>query len=259
MNNPLSLGHGNFRLRSEKNRREDEKSLLDSREEFSPGGNPCSFPHKVYVINRQDREDRWSKFSSINENLFENFKVQRWEATVPSLEIGTVVDAIFNSFYRCIKESPEECVIIMEDDVYLAEGALEKIRKAWDDLPPDWDVLIGNHYFFGSIKILSDNLAKPVGRASTANFIIARKTIVPKIEENLGKRENLSIRDFDHYITSELVPINNFTIWPMVSREFPSFSDHKGKELSSFHKIRENAFKYLFIDQDSYYSSIEDW
>lgn len=259
MNNPLSCGQPNFRILSEKNRKEDEKSLLDFKSEFVTGGNPCSFPTKAYVINRQDREDRWIKFISINQILFENFEVQRWEATVTSHSIESVVDAIFDSFYRCIKESKEECIVIMEDDAYLAEGAIEKIKKAWRDLPLDWDVLIGNHYFFGSMKILSDNLSKPTGRASTANFLIVRKTIVPKIEENLNKRSIVSIRDFDHFITSELVPINNFTIWPMVSREFPSFSNHKGKDLSSFHKVREHAFKYLYIDQDSYYPSIEGW
>lgn len=259
MNNPLGPSSGSFKIRSEKNRAEDEKSLLDFKEEFIPGGNSCSFPSKVYVINRSDREDRWEKFKQINQNLFQIFEVHRWEASSPGGEIKDVVDAIFDSFYRCIKNSPDECIIIMEDDAYLAKGGIEKVKKSWEDLPVDWDVLIGNHYFFGSMRILSDHLAKPIGRASTANFIVARKTLTSKIEENLKKREIPSMRDFDHYLTSDEVPINNFTIWPMISREIASFSDHKQKNLDSSYKIRENAFKYLFIDQDLYYSSLEEW
>ena len=259
MNNPLASGSSNFRIVSQRNRLEDEGGILDRRSEFLPGGNPCSFPTRVYVIHRSERTDRWERFKDHNSELFQNFKVVPWEATIPCPGAPTVVDAIFDSFYNCIKNSPGECVIIMEDDSYLVPGALEKIQKAWTDLPPDWDVVIGNHYFFGSMKVLSDHLGKPIGRASTLNFSIIRKTILPKIEFNLHLREIPSLRDFDHYITSDQTPINNFTIWPMVSREFPSFSDHKGKDLDSSHKIREHAFKYLFVDQETYYSSLEEW
>ena len=259
MNNPLGTSFGDFKLRSEKNRQEDEKCILDERSNFTPGGNSCTFPTKVYVIHRSERQDRWERFRSANKELFDTFEVLPWEASTPNQNIPTVVDAIFESFFSCIKNSPDESIIIMEDDAYLAEGGIEKIKHAWKDLPEDWDVLIGNHYFFGSIRVLSDHLAKPVERGSTANLIVVRKTIIPKMEENLSQRSTPSLRDFDHYVTSETIPINHFTIWPMVSREFSSFSDHRGKFLDSSQKIREHAFKYLFIDQDSYYSSLEGW
>lgn len=259
MNNPLGSSFGNFKIISTKNKEEDEKSLVDKRSEFLSGGNLCKFPHKVFVINKSERFDRWEKFKETNKSLIENFEVERWEASSPNLNLPTVADAIFDSFYRCIKSSQDECIIVMEDDSYLAEEAMNKIKKSWEDLPEDWDILIGNHYFFGSMEILTDNLAKPTERASTINFSIIRKTILPKIEENFHLRSTPSISDFDHFVTSPLVPINNFTIWPMVSREFPSFSDHKQKNLDSAQKIREHAFKYLFIDQDSYYSSLEGW
>jgi hypothetical protein len=56
-----------------------------------------------------------------------------------------------------------------------------------------------------------------------------------------------------------MVPVNNYTVWPMISREIASFSDHRQKNLDSATKIRENAFKYKFIDGDKYYSSLEGW
>jgi hypothetical protein len=259
MNNPLSSSFGNFKHRSEKNRAEDEKTILDRRASFCPGGNKIPFPTKVYVIHRTEREDRWSRFESQNRQIFDSFEVIVWEASVPGGEIQTVTDAIFDSFLSCIKNSQDESIIVMEDDAYLAEGGMEKIRSAWEHLPEDWDILIGNHYFFSEIEVLSDHLSKPVGRASTSNFFISRRTIIPKIEENLDKRGIPSLRDFDHFITSELIPINNFTVWPMVSREFPSFSDHRSKNLDSSIKLRENAHKYLFVDQEEYYSSLEGW
>jgi len=259
MNNPLGTSFGDFKIRSIKNKSEDEKSILDERSSFIPGGNSCPFPTKVFVIHKSEREDRWERFKVSNQPLFEEFEVHRWEASTPGYDFPEVVDAIFDSFLKCIKNSPDEAIIVMEDDSYLVEKGMEKIKKSWEDLPEDWDILIGNHYFFGTLKVLSDHLAKPAERASTVNFTIIRRTIIPKIEENLHRREIPSLRDFDHFVTSELIPINNFTVWPMVSREFSSFSDHKGRILDSSHKIRENAFKYLFIDQDSYYSSLEGW
>ena len=109
------------------------------------------------------------------------------------------------------------------------------------------------------MKILTDHLAKPVDRASTANFIVVRKTTLPKILENIDLRGIESIRDFDHFVTSDQVPVNNYTVWPMISREIASFSNHKGKDLDSSMKIKENSYKYLFIDQEKFYSSLEGW
>jgi hypothetical protein len=263
MNNPLAGSSENFRLVSSRNRSEDEKSLIDLKTHHQiPPGNPCRFPSRIYVINRYERKDRWETFQRINSDLFEKFRVERWEATVLDHQITSVTDAIFQSFSNCLSHALEnnECVIVMEDDSYLAEGGMEKLKKAWKDLPEDWDVLIGNHYFFGQINILTDNLAKPTQRASTINFSIFRRACLPKIKGSLHLREvHPSILDFDHYVTSEKIPINNYTVWPMNSREISSFSDHKGKILDSAIKIREHAFKYKFIDGDKYYSSLEGW
>lgn len=263
MNNPLAGPSGNFRLTSSRNRFEDEKSLIDLRTnpQIWPA-NPCKFPSRIYVINRSERRDRWETFQRTNSELFERFSVERWEATTVGPQITSVVDAIFQSFLNCLDHALEndECVIIMEDDAYLAEGGMEKLEAAWGDLPEDWDVLVGNHYFFGQMNILTDNLAKPAQKASTINFSVFRRTCLPKIKESLHLRDvHPSIRDFDHYVTSEMIPINNYTVWPMISREISSFSDHKGKILDSAIKIREHAFKYKFIDGDKYYSSLEGW
>ena len=263
MNNPLGSAFGNFKIRSQKNREEDEKSILDRRsEKLIKGKNPCQFPKKIFVINLSSRPDRWEEFKARNFYLLNEFDVQRWEATPTSLSCPNVVDAIFGSFISCMENAflEDEVVAIMEDDAYLAEGGIDKLRFAWQDLPQDWDVLIGNHYFFGHIEILTDHLAKPTGRASTLNFCVIRKSCLQKARDHGGLRNSIpSIRDIDHYFTSELVSINNYTVWPMVSREIPSFSDHKQKMLDSAVKIRENAFKYKFVDQDKYYSSLEGW
>lgn len=263
MIHPLVSSAKNLQLIAKRNRLQDEGCLLDYRKEFyCSEKNTCSFPTKAYVINKSDRLDRWEKFCSSNHILFEEFEVQRWEASLPSKDFPEVRDAIFQSYISCLESSleSEESVIIMEDDSYLVEGAIEKIKKSWEDLPENWDVLIGNHYFFGEIKILTDHLSKPVRQASTINFGIFRRSVLPKIKENLHLKDNLaSIKDFDHFLTSEVTPIENYTIWPMISREFSSYSDHKGRFLDSNLKIIEHAYKYKFIDEEKFYPSLPEW
>lgn len=259
MNDPLasSVTKGYFRYFSAKNREEDLQKIHDIKQgnSFFPN-NPCEFPRKIYVINLDRREDRWMESNFINRELFSKIPVERFSA----IELPNPVDAIFESFVRCLEKGFEtqETIIIMEDDAYLAHGGLEKLSLAFDSLPEDWDCLIGNHYFFGEMNVLTDHLAKPVGEASTLNFAIFRNTILEKIKSNLHLRESVRL-DIDHFITSDEVPINNYTVWPMISRESLSFSDHKKSVKDMTIRIREHAFLFPFIDSDTYYPGLEDW
>jgi len=259
MNNPLasSGGIGFFSAHSRKNRNRDLEKLEDLRSSTPiSANNKCKFPTEVRVINLEKRSDRWERFQEINKDLFSEFTITRFNA----VEGSNVVDAIFNSFTSCLEESfnNHETVIIMEDDCYLAPGGLEKLKSAFLDLPEDWDCLIGNHYFITGMEILTDHLARPKNQASTLNFAVFRNTIRNKIKNNIHLRSNL-LRDIDHFITSEQVPINNYTVWPMISREYVSHSDHKNSVKDMTIRIRENAFLYQFVDSDTYYPSIPEW
>jgi len=259
MNNPLasSGGVGFFSSHSRKNMNSDLEKIQDLRScsTITPN-NKCKFPTDIRVINLENRADRWEKFQEINKDLFSKFTVTRYNAKTE----GKVVDAIFNSFTSCLEESfkSHETIIIMEDDCYLAHGGLEKLRSAFLDLPDDWDCLIGNHYFISGIEILTDNLAKPKNQASTLNFAVFRNTIMDKIKSNLELRSDLLL-DIDHFITSEKIPINNYTVWPMISREYVSYSNHKNSVKDMTIRIRENAHLYQFVDSDTYYPSIPEW
>ena len=259
MNDPLAIssGVGFFSAYSLKNKREDLQRIVDriSENTLIPN-NTCKFPTTVKVINLEKRADRWENFQLHNQRIFEEFKVERFTA----LEEKDVVDAIFNSFVACLEESFKihETVIVMEDDCYLATGGLEKLKASFHDLPRDWDCLIGNHYFISDIEVLTNHIAKPKNQASTLNFAVFRNTILEKIKNNIHLRGML-LRDIDHFITSEEIPINNYTVWPMISREYVSHSDHKNSVKDMTIRIRENAFLYQFVDSDTYYPSIIDW
>ena len=258
MNDPLRsyVGPGYFRAISKSNKEENLsriKESLNSGELF--GTNPSRFPTEAFVINLDRRSDRWDEFKTRNLDLFHNFNVTRFSA----VEKEDRQSAIFESHFSCLKQglSKEECVIIMEDDSYLVPGALSKLKSSFDDLPSNWDCLIGNHYFFGEMQVLTHNLAKPLTYASTINFVVYRNTILSKIAENLQFANEFP--DFDHFITSEKVPIQNYTIWPMISREFLSFSDNKQRVRNMEIRVAENSNLFQFIDSDSYYPTIPNW
>lgn len=259
MNDPLasSNGAGTFRFLSKANEESDKKRIIDKKDEFLiQPHNTCPFPTEIWVLNLPEREDRWWKFQEINSGLSENFIVNVFH----SHKGEDVVLSIFNSFVNCLGKAFEtqETVIVMEDDGYVVPGGIEKLKNAFENLPDDWDVLIGNHYFFGEMNILNEHLAKPTGLASTLNFAVYRNTILPKIKENLHLRREDRL-DFDHFITHPLVPINNYTIWPMISREYVSFSDHKNQVANMEFRVRENAHLYQYVDSDKYYPSLEGW
>lgn len=259
MNNPLSAGlsKGDFSHISNKNKTEDLKRIIDSRESFSKyrGKNKIRIPKKCLVINLDERPDRWEKFQSKNQDLFEKMEVERFSA----VKRTDVREAIFLSHLGCLEiTSGQECVLVLEDDCELANGWYSKLQQAFLDLPEDWDVLVGNHYFFSSMEILSDNIAKPVGRASTANFVIYRNTCLEKIKKEFHLRDE-SLEDIDHFLTDPITSIKNFTVWPMVAREFVSISDHYGKIRNMENRVREHAFLFPYIDSDTYYPSIDCW
>lgn len=255
-----NYGPGDFRIISERNRIEDQKRIHDLRGSIKDlNQNTCKFPTRAYVINMEQRKDRWERFSMLNDQLKENFKVSRFSAIENPKDVPL---AIFKSFISVMEEGfirdGQEAIVVMEDDSYLALGAIEKIKKSFDDLPGDWDILIGNHYFFGEMNVLTDNIAKPVGRASTLNFSIIRNTTLDKVTNNMHLRDG-DVLDFDHFVTSPNIPINNYTIWPMVSREYLSYSDHKSAVKDMTVRVRENAYLFPFIDGDTYYPSLECW
>lgn len=259
MNNPLvnSNGPGTFSFLSRRNQESDKKRIVDKRKGLiiAPG-NSCPFPTEIYVLNLPERKDRWERYQELNSKLSEFFSIHKFS----SYKGQDVVLSIFNSFIGCLEEAfkTQETVIIMEDDGYVVPGGMEKLKLAFYDLPSDWDVLIGNHYFFGEMNLLSDNLSKPTGLASTLNFAVYRNTILKKIKENLHLRLEDRL-DFDHFITHPAVPINNYTVWPMISREYVSFSDHKNQIANMEFRVRENSHLYQYVDSDKYYPSLEGW
>jgi hypothetical protein len=259
MDNPLApkIGPGYFSEISSKNKSEDLSKIIDLRGKRNLNLKCFEIPKKVLVINLPEREDRWIRFGIKNQELFQKLEVRK----VPGIVEKIAFEGIFKAHLSCMRYSQDigEPIIVMEDDCELASGWPEKIVQVFQELPLDWDVLVGNHYFFSKIEILTDHLAKPKIQASSANFVIYNTSCYQKALSNNHLRSNFNLMDIDHFLTSDHIPINNYSIWPMISREFVSVSDHYKKVRNMEHRIREHAHQFQFIDSDIYYPSIESW
>jgi len=259
MNNPLApaMGPGYFSALSRSNKEVDLSKIKDIRGSFKIPLVQAKIPTKAFVINLPEREDRWARFKVKNDLLFQKFNVERVDGVIEK----NAPDGIFKAHLTCMEKSRSlgEPIMVFEDDCELAEGWVQKLNDVFKEVPEDWDVIIGNHYFFGQIDVISDHLAKPRIKASTANFVIYHPRCYEKVLSLAHLRENPFIKDVDHFLTSEDIEVNNYTIWPMVSREFLSVSDHYQKVRNMEFRIREHAHQFQFIDSDKYYPTIESW
>jgi len=259
MNNPLgpTIGPGHFSQMSENNKVKDLEKIIDSRDSFAVKTKSIPLPKRALVINLPEREDRWEIFKSKNQDILNHFHVTRKDGIVNS----DPPTGIFLAHLECMKKSKEigEPIIVIEDDCEMATGWLEKLGSVFRNIPEDWDVLIGNYYFYSQIEIITDHLAKPRNQASTINFAVYSPTCFDKVNDHMHLRHELNIDDVDHFLTSEKIPTNNYTIWPMISREFVTFSDHHKKVRNMELRLREHAYQFPFIDSEKYYPSIESW
>ena len=259
MNNPLGpiIGPGYFSQASKNNKAGDLKKIVDLKDSFETKTKSIPLPSKVLVINLKEREDRWELFKRKNRDILDSFEVSRKDGIIHT----DPPTGIFLAHLECMERSKEinEPIIVMEDDCEMASGWMGKLESVFKNIPEDWDLLVGNHYFYSQMDILTDHLAKPRNQASTANFVIYSPTCYDKVKAHMHLRHELNIEDVDHFLTSEKIPTNNYTIWPMISREFVTFSDHHKKVRNMELRLREHAYQFPFIDSDTYYPSIESW
>lgn len=259
MNNPLGpiIGPGHFSQISKINREDDLNKIIDSKDSFVAKTKSIQLPKRALIVNLPEREDRWQIFKSKNQDILECFDVTRKDG----IKHDDTATGIFLAHLECMQKSKEirEPMIVMEDDCEMATGWLEKLESVFRNIPEDWDVLIGNHYFYSQIDVLTDHLAKPRNQASTTNFVVYSPTCYDKVKDHMHLRHELNIEDVDHFLTSEKIPVNNYTIWPMISREFVTFSDHHKRVRNMELRVREHAYQFPFIDSDLYYPSIESW
>lgn len=135
--------------------------------------NPFKFFDKVYCINLSERPDRWNEclknFQKYEIDNYERIDAIKVEAKLPPKRKGQIGCAL--SFSKCfeeIKKNNYKQVLIFEDDFefkYDKNNTFEKLNKALNELPQNWDSLflggtVINDYGIFPIQKYSHNLLK---------------------------------------------------------------------------------------------------
>ena len=162
--------------------------------------NILSFFEKIYLINLDERTDRWEKcldiFQQYEFNSYERISgVKPLEEDFPYLDqksrsqLGCSL-----SFYRIIKNAYEkqfENILILEDDfyfIYSKEKTYEILKNSIENLPENWDVfyLGGNiMYDFSNnpLSLFKEKLFKLNSSYCTHSISFSKKGISIFIDE----------------------------------------------------------------------------
>lgn len=175
-------------------------------------------PKVAYCMNLDKRTDRWNQVLKDCEQL--PFEIKRISA-VENLKCPQ--NGVATTFKNIIKSSINEpFILIIEDDLQILDS--EKVITSLQNVPDDWDILLGGAYYFHSNKnVILDNWIKCTDFCSL-HFIIINK----KIYDIILNIENKGL-NFDRILGPlSSSTINTYLMYPMPCCQRPGFSDlHK--------------------------------
>lgn len=98
-----------------------------------------------YLINLPTRTDRFTKVMQQLNYFFEDGPITIQDGIIDSTPLKGIAKAHLNCVMDAKDNNYPYC-IIMEDDLLFRDGAKEYSQKAFNDLPEDWDILLGGIY-----------------------------------------------------------------------------------------------------------------
>lgn len=194
---------------------------------------------KIYCINLDKRKDRWKK--SLEIFKYYNIEVERFPAIdghnpsgiLPGMKIkGTILEdrpgllGCSLSHFSIIskaKESNLDNIFIFEDDFILIDDFNNKLEKAIDKLPKNWDMfyLGANHLKPSNFPIkFSEYIYKLKGSYSAHAYGVNKKffDIIINTFENLEKGND------QHYYDLHK-KYNCYVTWPHLAWQRSGYSD----------------------------------
>jgi len=177
---------------------------------------------KIVVIGLKERKDRWDRCLEIFEKIGAT-KVIHWETAIDHNDIHRHYMKDFTRMLRTERFSGDH-LVFFEDDFELADGWEEVLRKAWADLPKDYDMLyLGANLTMSPIKV-TDNLMKVRG-AWLMHATILSRTFIDFI---LKAYDFNRIWIIDEWYRQVAIDRKFYMTYPMISYQRPGWSDAVG-------------------------------
>lgn len=177
---------------------------------------------KIVVIGLKERKDRWDRCLEIFKEIGVS-KVSHWETVIDHNDIHRHYMKDFLRLLRTERWSGQH-LVFFEDDFELADGWEEVLRKAWADLPKDFDMLyLGANLTMSPIKV-TDNLMKVRG-AWLMHATILSRTFIDFI---LKAYDFNRIWIIDEWYRQVAIDRKFYMTYPMISYQRPGWSDAVG-------------------------------
>ena len=207
----------------------------------------------AYCINLKKDTERWEK---INKNITDhnlNFNLIRINAIQCKLgHIGCFLS--HQKIIKMAKKKKMKQILILEDDSFFHEKSYEIFQKVLEDLPEDWNVLVGGICWTRRIKKrVSPNLVK-ISDFSATQFILYRDNVydqilswkpVPPGQATIGDRRTDSIDRYIGWLAEHNI-LNVYCSVPFISLQKEEKSNTEEnlirEDLEGWFK---NAEKYL--------------
>jgi len=183
--------------------------------------NPFSLFDRVYLINLDEREDRWEQAKL----EFSKFHIDNY-IRFPAIknEVGHVGCAESHlSLLQKMQEEKVEKFLIMEDDFTFKGNPLETLSNAIQQLPADWDMLYLGASTYSPLKRYSKNLFH-LHEAYSTHAIGYNNKNGGLLDYILNHRREVDI--IDVYFRENIQDkFNCFISYPLICAQKNSFSD----------------------------------
>jgi hypothetical protein len=176
----------------------------------------------IIVLGLESRTDRWKRCTEI----FEENKITKVTHFVTQKDERDIFWNATQDYLKMLNMAKDNTVFF-EDDFELVNGWDGILRKAWQDLPKDFDMLYLGANLTTKGKRLTNNLVKIYGAWCLHAVIMSRK-FIDWILTNYDIDRRMAIDDWMRVIAPEK---KFYMTYPMISFQRPGYSDYLGKEV----------------------------
>lgn len=188
-----------------------------------------------YLINLPIRTDRLQKVLLQINSFYDNASVKLKNGVIDNTPLIGIAKAHLNCIIDAKDNNYPYC-IIMEDDLLFRNGAKEYSQKAFNDLPDDWDILLGGIYSCSELTPVNEYWNKLAPFNGLHWYVVNSKAYDKMLKFN-----------FNQHIDRWLVATANLNCY--VTRKFfviqeDGFSDNVGK-VTTYNKTHLINFELL--------------
>jgi len=171
---------------------------------------------KGFCINIKNRIIRWERTKKEISKL-PQIQIERIDA----IECHPPRKGLIQTFMNIVKNNrDEDHILIIEDDIWIISP--DKINSALNNVPNDWDILLGGVYFLKDKSIVNQDWMSVSSFCST-HFTIVRSTIY----ENIMNFPLDSPYPLDRLLSDLNKKI--YVMHPMPCRQYGGYSDIRKK------------------------------